>query len=118
MSRTIELTDRGVDVRYEGLAAVLAVKRRLEIRWEEIRSVTVGATRPHALAWRVGLSDPIGGWRRGRFWTGGRKLFVDLRRPERAVVLELDRASGFDAVALEVERPEELADAIRARLAS
>jgi len=117
VSRTIALTNRDVEIRYDGVAAILAVKRPLVVPYEQIRAVEVGTTRPPALAWRVGLSDPIGGWRRGRFWSGGRKLFVDLRRPERAVVLQLDRESDFDAVALEVDRPEELAEAIRARIA-
>lgn len=64
-------------------------------------------------AFRIGLADVITGLRRGRFWSRGRRWFLDLRRPDRAVVLRLAPGSEFDAIAVEAEQPEALLAAVR-----
>ena len=63
---------------------------------------------------RGGLSDPITGTRKGHFRVRGRRYFLDLRHPDRALVIRLKPGYAFDVVAVEVDHPESLLDAIRA----
>src|SRR3712207_4376281 len=89
MSRTLELGRDGVRIRYGGAHAATVLLQELHMPYELIDDVRVGldpAPSPWTLR-RVGLSEPITGRRRGRFWTGGKRFFLDLRDPARALVL-------------------------------
>jgi hypothetical protein len=59
-------------------------------------------------------TSPFGDTRRGTFWSGGRRLFLDVNDPERAVVLELE-GHPFARVALTVDDPEAFAGQLRAK---
>jgi hypothetical protein len=120
MSRRILLEPDAIVVRYGGADALLTLVRELRMPYEAIASVTVGAAdAPGPLTLRrIGLAEPITGTRRGRFWADGKKWFLDLRHPARAVVLRLRPGGDFDAVALETDLPEPLADALRERMAA
>jgi hypothetical protein len=90
--------------------------REVTIPYHAIEDVTVGLEDPPS-TWtfrRLGLSDPITGTRKGRFRTGGKRYFLDLRHPERTLVLRLKPGYDFDVVAVEVDHPESLLDAVRA----
>lgn len=103
-------------IRYGGLDAALALKRDLEIPFHAIEDVSIGLEDAPS-TWtvrRIGLSDPITGARKGHFWVGGKRFFLDLRRPERALVLRLKPGYDYDVVAVEVDHPESLLEAIRA----
>ncbi len=90
----------------------------MTVPYEEIESVDVGLRdAPSVWAFRVGLADPLSGTRRGRFWSRGRKYFLDLRDPRRALVLRLRRPGPFDVVAIEADDAEALAEQLRERLA-
>jgi hypothetical protein len=117
VSRRIELTDDELAVRYDGLSAALVLTRELRVPSSAIRSVSVGlADVPGPFAFRLGLSTgPFGNTRRGRFWAGGRRLFLDVDDPERAVVLELE-GHEYARVALNVDDPESFAGQLRAKL--
>jgi hypothetical protein len=118
MSRRIEVAGDALLVRYGGLDAALTLVRELRIPYGSIESLSIGAEEiPSPLTLRrIGLADPITGTRRGRFWAGGKKWFLDLRDPMRAVVMRVSPGSDYDAVAIETDLPQQLADAIRARV--
>ena len=73
---------------------------------------------PGPLAFRIGTSTaPLGNTRRGTFWTGGRRVFLDVDDPQRALVLDLEGHRNA-RVALTVDDPEATAARIRAKLTS
>lgn len=117
MSRRIELEGEALVIRYAGLTAALTLVRELRLPYASITSVDVGAEDiPSPLTLRrVGLADPLTGIRRGRFWTAGKKWFLDLHNPARAVVIRVVEGSDYDAVAVETDLPVQLASAIRER---
>jgi hypothetical protein len=118
MSRRIELGADALVIRYGGLDAALTLARELRLPYESITDVSVGAEDiPSPLTVRrVGLADPITGTRRGRFWVGGKKWFLDLRNPARAVVIRVVAGSDYEAVAIETDLPQQLADGVRTRV--
>jgi hypothetical protein len=114
----IEVTDEAVVVRFDATERLLGWKRELRVPLTAIEEVSVGLDDvPHALAWRVGLSVPLSDRRLGRFWSGGKKLFLDVRDKRLAVVLRLRPGSEFDVVALDADDPQALAGRIRKQLA-
>jgi hypothetical protein len=119
MARRFDFADDALVVRYGGLDALLAVTTAVRIPYASIQDVRLGlAEVPAAFAWRVGLSTgPFSDHRMGRFWVGGRKLFLDLRDRSRAVVVDLSGAGAvYDRVAIEPDHdPEGLAEKLRAR---
>jgi hypothetical protein len=118
MSRRIELEHDALLIRYGGVHTALTLVRELRLPYVSITSVGVGADDiPSPLALRrVGFADPITGTRRGRFWAAGKKWFLDLRNPARAVVIRVVPGSDYDVLAIETDLPQQLADAIRARV--
>jgi hypothetical protein len=117
VGRSVEILHGAVRVRYSGLDRGVAGLSELVVPFEEIASVGVGladAPSPWTLR-RLGLSDPFTGRRRGRFWRGGRRLFLDLRDPSRALVLRLRAHPRFDVVALEHDDADGLAAEIERR---
>jgi hypothetical protein len=118
VARTIDLDRDHVVLRYSGISAVTRVAREVRLPYTAIVSVSVGLDEvPSALAPRIGLSTaPIGGTRQGQFWWAGKRVFLDLEDPTRAVVLDL-KGNRFARVAVQPDTsPEELAAAIRARV--
>lgn len=118
MSRTIELGGDGVRIRYGGADAATVLLQELHVPYELIDDVQVGLN-PAPSPWtlrRVGLSEPITGRRRGRFWAGGKRFFLDLRDPARALVLRCRPGARFDVVAVETDAAESQADLIGRRL--
>jgi hypothetical protein len=118
----IELTDDALVVRLRGLAALGALRRRVEVPLRLVESVEVGALpagRP--VLWRLG-GLAAGSRRVGTFRRAGRWLFLALDRRDRVVRLRLDGRGPervrFAEVLLSPDDPEGLADAIRARLAA
>jgi hypothetical protein len=112
----IELLDDRLRIDYLGLEQLLVLRDKIDVRYDHIRAVEVGLDRvPSPWALRLGLSVPWSDRRAGWFWSEGRKLFLDVKDRQRAVVLRLREAAPFDAVAIQVERPDELADALRER---
>ena len=118
MARTIELGEEGVRIRYGGADALATLVRDLHVPYVQIASVEVGledAPSPWAPR-RVGVAEPLTGRRRGRFWSGGRRLFLDLRDPSRALVLNCRPGARWDVIAIETDAAESQADLIRRRL--
>jgi hypothetical protein len=117
MARRIELLDEELHVHYSGLSLAAAAKRDLHVSYEAIRSVRIGLeSLPGTFAVKLGASTaPFGATRRGTFWTGGRRVFLDLNDPERAVLLELE-GQDYARVALNVDDPEGFAERLRAKL--
>jgi hypothetical protein len=120
MSRTIELEPDAVVLGYSGVSALTRLTNEVRIPYTAISSVSVGLEEvPSALAFRIGLSTaPFGGTRRGQFWWAGKRVFLDLEDPARAVVLDL-QGQRFARVAVEPDTtPDELAEAIRERVSA
>jgi hypothetical protein len=119
MSRAIDLRDTEVVVRYDGLSAAATVQREVRVPYSTIEQVAVGLFElPGPLTFRVGTSTaPFGDTRRGTFWVGRDRWFLDLAHRARAVVLDL-RGHRYARVALEADEPERLAERIRERLGS
>jgi len=118
MARTIELEPDGVTLGYTGVSALTRLTNELRIPYTAISSVSVGlAEVPSALAFRIGMSTaPFGGTRHGQFWWAGKRMFLDVEDPTRAVVLEL-KGHRFARVAVQPDTsPDELAEAIRERI--
>jgi hypothetical protein len=117
MAREIDLGPTALTLRYSGVHALTGLKRELRIPYERIERATLGADDvPSLFAWRVGLAEPFSRLRRGRFWSRGRKWFLDVADPRRAVVLRLRPGSEFDAVAVQADRPESLLAELLERL--
>ncbi|HEX2496123.1 MAG TPA: hypothetical protein VHK46_04725 [Gaiellaceae bacterium] len=117
MPNRIELTKSTVEISLSGLERVLALTKGVTVPYDQIESVEVGLTELPS-KWtlqRVGLYDPVTGRRRGRFDADSRRYFLDLHRPERALVLRLRPGSRFDVVAIETSDAERLAGEIRSR---
>ena len=118
MARTIDLRDDELVVRYDGLAAATVLTRELRVPYSQIENVDVGLyDLPGPLTFRVGTSTaPFGDTRRGTFWRGRERWFLDLSHRARAVVLDL-RGHRYTRAALEVDEPQRLAELIREKLA-
>jgi hypothetical protein len=116
VARRIELLDDELHLHYDGLSALAAAKRDVHVPYGAIRDVRVGlGDLPGTFAIKLGTNTaPFGETRRGTFWTGGRRVFLDVNDPERAVVLELE-GHRFARVALTVDDPESFAALLRAR---
>ena len=83
MTRTIDLRDDALLVRYSGFSALLRLTSELRIPYDTIRSVSVGyAGSPGAFTPRIGLNAWPLGARRGMFWIGAERPRVqpDARR--------------------------------------
>lgn len=117
MARRIELGADALTIRYTGATALLVSTTEVRIPFSTIRAVRVGLDSvPAWYTFRVGLSTgPFTDHRRGRFWTGGKRLFLDLGDRRRALVLDLV-GGPYDLVAIEPESdPEALAAQLRER---
>jgi len=117
--RTIDLLDDGVRIGSSGFDRALTLVHEAFVPYVLVESVEVGASDvpgPWTLR-RVGLADPITKRRRGRFWQDGKRWLLDLRDPDRAVVLRLRPGGQYDVVAVQAPDPDRLADDIRGRLA-
>ena len=119
MPRSIDVLEGAVRIRYSGLDRLLAFREDVTVPFEELEDVHVGLDDPPSVwtPWRLGLADPISGRRLGRFWADGRRYFLDLKNPGRALVLKLRGGASFDVVAVEADNADELAARIKARLA-
>lgn len=117
MARTIDLRDDELVIRYDGLAAAAGLTREIRVPYRSIEAVSVGLYElPGPLAFRVGMTTaPFGDTRRGTFWMGRARWFLDLSHRARTVVLDLS-GHRYARVALEADEPERLADRIRERL--
>jgi hypothetical protein len=117
VARRIDLTDDELVLRYDGFSRAAVMAGEVRVPFTAIRSVTVGYDDlPGALTWRVGTNTaPFGNTRRGTFWSGGRRLFLDVDDPERTVVLDLE-GHRFARVALTVDDPEGFAAQLRERV--
>jgi hypothetical protein len=119
MGREIDVGDDVLTIRYTGLNALAGLRREVRVPYARILDVSLGADDvPSVLAWRVGLAEPLSRRRLGRFWSRGRKWFLDLADPGRAVVLRLVPGSEFDAVAIEADLPEALLAALHERISA
>jgi hypothetical protein len=118
VARTIDVRETELVVRYDGLAATVVLTREVRIPYSAIREVSVGLFElPGPLAFRIGVSTaPWGDTRRGTFWMGRDRWFLDLSHRRRAVALEL-QGHRYARVALEADEPERLAERIREKLA-
>jgi hypothetical protein len=118
VARTIAFEPDELVLGYSGLSALTRMQGEVRVPYTAIRSVSVGLDEvPSALAFRVGLSTaPFGGSRKGQFWWAGKRVFLDLEDPARAVVLEL-KGHPFARIAVEPDtEPEQLAEQIEQRL--
>jgi hypothetical protein len=116
VARRIELLDDELHLHFSGLSMLATAARDVHVPYDAIRSVSIGMPElPGALAIKMGTNTaPFGDTRRGTFWSGGRRLFLDLNDPERSVVLELE-GNRYARVALTVDDPEAIAGQLRAR---
>jgi hypothetical protein len=107
MAREVNVGDDAVEVRLTGWTAAAAVKRRLRIPRDAIRSVSTEPYRHDGLR-IAGTGLPFSDYRQGRFRRrGGAWTFLSFEDRAKTVTLELDRArAGFDRVVLGVDDPE------------
>ena len=120
MARTIELEPDALVLRYSGISALARLASEVPVPYEQIRHASVGLDEvPSAWAFRVGVSTaPFGSRRQGQFWWAGKRVFLDLEDPARAVVLDL-KGHRFARVAVEPDTsPEDLAEQIRLRVSA
>ena len=102
---------------FSGLDSLAVWRSELSIPYSAIAGVEVGLGEvPSVWVWRFGISLPFSDRRQGRFWTGGEKLFLDIRDRSHAVVLHLKPGSEFSLVAFDDTRPDELVAQIREHL--
>ena len=116
MSRRIELLDDELHLHYSGLSLVATCARDVRVPYDAIASVSIGLSPlPGVFAFKLGLTTaPLGDTRRGTFWSGGRRMFLDVNDAERAVVLDLE-GNRNARVALNVDDPESFAAELRSR---
>jgi hypothetical protein len=116
VARRIELLDEELRLHYSGLSMLATTARDVRVPYDAIASVSVGLdSLPGALALKMGLTTaPFGDTRRGTFWSGGRRIFLDVNDAERAVVLDLE-GNRNARVALTVDDPETFAAELRSR---
>jgi hypothetical protein len=112
----VELLDDRFVIHNEGWRRLLTIVGDVVVRYEAVESVEVGLGEvPRWYTWRVGYNAGIGTRRAGIFWWRGKKWFLDLSDPARALVVYLRAGAGYDAIAVSVEDPETLAAQLRAR---
>jgi hypothetical protein len=117
--RYVDVFEDRVRILFAGLDSLAVFRSELSLSYSMIDQVEVGLSDvPHSWSWRLGIAFPFSDRRQGRFWTGGEKLFLDIRERTRAVVLYLKPGSEFSVVAFDDPRPEQLAESIRQRLKS
>ena len=117
----ITLSGDAVLIDLRGLAMVGAIRRRLEVPFEQIRDVRVDPLeRGRPLMWRLG-GLAIGPLHFGTFRRGGRWLFLAVTRRDRLVHLVLDGRGPervrFSEIVLSPADPDALAADLRARIA-
>lgn len=119
MARSVTLLDDRVRIAWTGADAALALRTSLEVPFSTIAAVEVGLGDVPS-AWtprRIGTSNPLSKRRQGYFWSGGKSLFLDVKRdPANTLVLRLKPGSRFDVVAWDGEQSAELAPALREKL--
>ena len=114
----VELLDDHFVIRNEGLRRLLTIVGSISVRYEAVASVDVGLDgAPPWFTWRVGFNAGVGTRRAGIFWWGGKKWFLDVSDPARALVVHLKPGAGYDAIAVTVDDAEGLAAELRARVA-
>jgi hypothetical protein len=112
----VELLDDRFEVHNEGLRRLLTVVGTIAARYEAVESVEVGLEQvPPWYAPRVGYNPGLGSRRAGIFWWRGKKWFLDVEDPARTLVVGLKPGAGYDAIAVTVDGPGELAAALRAK---
>ena len=116
MSRRIDHEDEALVIRFDGLAALTTLTRKVRIPYTAIGSVSIGLHDPPGLlAVKIGLSmPPFGTTQRGRFREHGAWSFLDVDDRERAVVLDLT-GHGYRRVVFTVDDPEAFASRVRER---
>ncbi len=113
----VELHDDHFVIRNEGLRRLLTIVGSISVRYEAVALVAVGLDEvPPWFTWRLGFNAGLGTRRAGIFWWGGKKWFLDITDPARALVVQLKTGAGYDALAVTVDDPEVLAAELRARL--
>ena len=117
MSRRIDFEDEALVIRFDGLAALTTLTRKVRIPHTAIGSVSIGLNDPPGLlTLKIGLSTPpFGTTQRGRFREHGRWSFIDVDDRERAVVLDLT-GHEYRRVVLTVDDPEAFVQKLRERL--
>jgi hypothetical protein len=107
----VELVDDRFVIHNEGLRRFLTIVGTITVRYEAVESVEVGLDEvPPWFTWRVGYNPGFGSRRAGVFWWRGRKWFMDIDDPARALVVHLKKGAGYDAIAVSVEGSEGLAE--------
>jgi hypothetical protein len=106
-------------LRLRGLAALGALRRRVDVPYAQIREVTTDPLPSRPTVWRLG-GLAAGGARYGTFRQDGRWLFLAHRDPARVVRLRLDgdgpERVRFAEVVIGTPDPEDLAATLRARI--
>jgi hypothetical protein len=112
----VELLDHHLTVTFSGMTRVLALRKRLSLRYEAIDTVELGAARVYP-SWtpRVGYAMPVSPRRHGTFYAHG-KHFFDIRDREHAVTLRLKPGAEWKTVTLAADDPAALAARIRERV--
>ncbi len=102
----------------EGWDKLWALKSRLEIPLDHIKSVSVDDDA--AKGWwhglKLGGSDLPGVITAGTFYTNGRLVFFDTHAPDHTIVVELDDHEKYDRLILQVRDPAATAAKINAAL--
>jgi hypothetical protein len=112
----VELLDDRFVIHNEGWRRLLTIVGDVVVRYEAVESVEVGLGEvPRWYTWRVGYNAGIGTRRAGIFWWRGKKWFLDLSDPARALVVNLKAGAGYDAIAVTVDDSETVAAELRAR---
>ncbi|WP_405558537.1 hypothetical protein [Streptomyces sp. NBC_01171] len=91
---------------FQGLDKLWTFKSRLEIPLTHVRGATHDpgiAREPKGI--RVGGTHFPGVITAGRFRRDGERLFWDVKNPDKAVVIELADAEGYDRLVIEVDDP-------------
>lgn len=114
MARYIHFEDKQLVIQLTGLTSFLALKRKIEIPYENIKIATVGDFYLRLIVFRIGTA--FGFIQHGQFWTiKNGWYFLSTNRGSNLVILDL-QGHKFKRVALQMENPEEQVAAIKARL--
>lgn len=113
----IAIHDAVLDINIQGIDKILTLLNHMEIPLEHVQRIQKGtAANEH---WWYGLREP--GVRlpqhvmAGTFFQNGKRIFYDVRNPDRSVIIDLDDDQ-FDQLIVEVASPYAVIDDVQTAL--
>lgn len=110
----VEVTETSLIIHVLGWSKIWALRRRLEIPLAHVVDVQIAgeAALDRWKGWRIGGTHLPGVITAGNYYKNGEWSFWDVRNPKRAIVIHLVNER-YARLIVEVEQPEETAEAIR-----